>query len=309
MFKIILYLALAATLLYAENSLELPYAQMLLWSKSTEATMQLRYSDAMDFAKKLRRRNDGAGCVLENIVRISIYDDKGDTLALLKAGKQLETCNTQGLWEALRKFEIGFVQGETGHSVKGAMTTRSAAKEFEESESLEARAFFAIYAYYVDKGFSWVPFKSDNRELYLNVLDTASVQSERFWPLFLTPLIWMYYDNENFANGLALAERGLARAPKHPVLLQIKADMLYKLKRYSEAAAIYEQSANDYLKRTGESIRYWCSVLNLIRIWHDLGDSSKSAVWKAKLNNQKFKELKNWMPESLMDDLKKKKLL
>ena len=302
--------ALAAFCLADEPlTLSLPQGQAELWTKATSATMALRYGEAFELAKKLRAENEGAGCVLENIVRISVYDDKGDTAALQKAGNYLESCKTAGLWDALRRFEMGFVQGETGHSVKGAMTTRSAAKAFEDSKELEARAFFAIYAYYIDKSFSWVPFKSDNRELYLATLDSASQKSERFWPLFLTPLIWMHYDKEDFATGLKLAERGLKRAPNHPVMLQIKADMLYRLKKYDEAAEIYERSATDYLKRTGKSIRYWCSVLNLIRIYSDKGDKAKADAWRKLLDDPKYNELKSWMPGSLMDDLKKKKLI
>ena len=308
---IFLTLFVLATVCFADEplTLSLPKEQAELWSKATSATMALRYGDAFEISKQLRSRNEGAGCVLENVVRISVYDDKGDTASLIKAGTLLESCKTEGLWDALRRFEIGYVQGETGHSVKGAMTTRSAAKAFEESKELEARAFFAIYAYYIDKSFSWVPFKSDNRELYLATLDSASQKSERFWPLFLTPLIWMHYDKEDFATGLKLAERGLKRAPNHPVMLQIKADMLYRLKKYDEAAGIYERSAADYLKRTGKSIRYWCSVLNLIRIYSDKGDRAKAEQWRKTLDDPKYNELKAWMPGSLMDDLKKRKLI
>ena len=287
---IFLALFVLATVCFADEplTLSLPKEQAELWSKATSATMALRYGDAFEISKQLRSRNEGAGCVLENVVRISVYDDKGDTASLIKAGTLLESCKTEGLWDALRRFEIGYVQGETGHSVKGAMTTRSAAKAFEESKELEARAFFAIYAYYIDKSFSWVPFKSDNRELYLATLDSASQKSERFWPLFLTPLIWMHYDKEDFATGLKLAERGLKRAPNHPVMLQIKADMLYRL---------------------GKSIRYWCSVLNLIRIYSDKGDRAKAEQWRKTLDDPKYNELKAWMPGSLMDDLKKRKLI
>lgn len=304
---------LAAALSFAGSAdtlgLTLPEAQMEMWNKATSLTMQLKYGEAMEQAKKLRADNEGVGCLLENVVRISIYDDKGDTTALLKAGNLLEKCKTQGLWEALRKFEIGYVQGETGHSVKGAMTTRSAAGLFEDSKELEARAFYAIYAYYIDQSFSWVPFKSDNRAQYLAVLDSASLQSKRFWPLFLTPLIWMYYDKQDFERGLKLSERGLSKAPNHPVFLQIKADMLYCLKRYDEAAKIYEASAASYEKRTGKSIRYWCAALNLIRIYHDAGKKDKSAEWKAKLDDPAYKKLEKWMPESLIDGLKDKDLL
>ena len=261
-FRILTVLTVCAACLWAEDapSLKLSAGQNGLWVQATSATMALRYGDAMEAAKKLRSENEGAGCVLENIVRISVYDDKGDTTALQKAGQLLEKCKTEGLWDAL-------------------------------------------------KSFSWVPFKSDNRELYLATLDSASKKSERFWPLFLTPLIWMHYDKEDFSTGLSLADRGLSRAPNHPVMLQIKADMLYRLKRYDEAARIYEKSAADYLKRTGESIRYWCSVLNLVRIYHDAGKKEKAAEWRAKLDSPKYRALKGWMPGSLMDDLEKRKLL
>ncbi|MCF0215586.1 MAG: hypothetical protein HUK21_03840 [Fibrobacteraceae bacterium] len=271
--------------------------------------MALKYSEALTTAKKVGAVNKGVGCILESIVRVSMYDDKGDTASLIRAGKDLENCDVSGMWNALRKFEMGYIQNETGHSVKGAMQTRSAAKIFEDSKELEPRAFYAIYAYYIDQSFSWVPFKSDRRKEYLSTLDSATINSSRFWPLFLVPLIWMHYDNGNFEKGLKLSERGLQKAPNHPVMLQIKADMLYRLKRYSEAASIYEASASDYLERTGKSIRYWCSILNLIRIYHDAGNSEKKSLYQKKIKDPEFESLKHWMPGSLMGDLKKRNLI
>ena len=290
-------------------SLSLPAPLMELAERATARSMALDYDGALSLAKQVRAKDAGAGCVLENVVLVSRYDDLGDTLSLQRAGANLEKCTATGLWEALRKFEIGYVQNETGHSVKGAMTTRSAAKLFEESPELEARAFFAIYAYYVDNSFSWVPFKSDRRAEYLAVLDSASSASKRFWPLFLTSLVWMYYDKGDFNAGLKLSLRGLAKAPDHPVLLQIKADMLYKLRRYKEAAAIYEKSAADYLKRTGKSIRYWCAVMNLVRIYADKGDSQKAESWRKELSDPEFAKWRRWMPASLVDDLESRDLL
>ena len=290
-------------------SLSLPAPLMELAERATARSMALDYDGALSLAKQVRAKDAGAGCVLENVVLVSRYDDLGDTLSLQRAGANLEKCTASGLWEALRKFEIGYVQNETGHSVKGAMTTRSAAKLFEESPELEARAFFAIYAYYVDNSFSWVPFKSDRRAEYLAVLDSASSASKRFWPLFLTSLVWMYYDKGDFNAGLKLSLRGLTKAPDHPVLLQIKADMLYKLRRYKEAAAIYEKSAADYLKRTGKSIRYWCAVMNLVRIYADKGDSQKAESWRKELSDPEIAKWRRWMPASLVDDLKSRDLL
>lgn len=308
--RVLTIMLLLAAFSFGETlSLALPDSMESLVEKATAQTMSLDYKAALKTAESLKAKDEGVGCVIESIVRVSMYDDLGDTNALVKASASLEKCKTQGLWQGLQMFELGFVQNEQGHSFKGAMKTRSAAKLFEESKELDPQAFYAIYAYYVDQSFSWLPFKSDNRSHYLSVLDSASKISKRFWPLFLTPLIWMYYDKEDFKKGLELSERGLRKTPNHPVLLQIKADMLYRLKRYDEAAKIYEQSAESYLKRTGKSIRYWCSVLNLIRIYNDKGDKDKAASWREKLKDPMFKAQEKWMPGSLMDDLKKRKLL
>ena len=292
-----------------ELSFALSPTQNALAEQVTQKTMELNYVEAFNLARKLRLENDGVGCVFQNIIRVSMYDDKGDTTSLKVAAKNLETCKTEGLWDTLRNFEIGYVLTETGHSVKGAMQTRSAASQFEDAKDYESKAFYAIYAYYVDNSFGWLPFKSDNREAYLKILDSGSLRSARFWPLFLTPLIWMHYDRKDYKTGLSLAERGLKKAPNHPVMLQIKADMLYRLERYDEAATIYEKSAADYLERTGKSIRYWCSVLNLIRIYHDAGDDAKSAEQRQKLNDPDYQKLKKWMPGSLIDDLTDRKLI
>ena len=90
---------------------------------------------------------------------------------------------------------------------------------------------------------------------------------------------------------------------------QIKPDMLYRLNRYDEAAAIYEKSAADYLERTGKTIRYWCSILNLIRIYHDAGDETKAEEQRKKLNDPDYQKQKKWMPGSLIDDLNDRKLI
>lgn len=308
--RILLIALTFVALAFGESaSLALPEPLMTQAVQMTERSMALDYAGAMELAKNVRKSDDGVGCVLENIVRVSRYDDLGDTAALIAAGTNLEKCVSTGLWEALRKFELGYVQSESGHSVKGAMTTRSAAKLFEESPEQEARAFYAIYAYYIDKSFSWVPFKSDRRSEYLAVLDSAATGSRRFWPLFLTSLVWMHYDKGDFNAGLKLSMRGLSKAPNHPVLLQVKADMLYKLKRYKEAAAIYEKSADDYLVRTGKSIRYWCAAMNLVRIYADMGDKAKAEQWQKLLSDPVFKQMRQWMPGSLIDDLESRGVL
>lgn len=267
------------------------------------------YPAASSTAKEIASADSGVACVVEGMVKIGRYDDLGDTTALQNASKHLSNCKSSGFWDALRIFELGYAQSELGHSVKGAMNTRSAAKIFEDSKNTDARAFYAIYAYYMDGALAWIPFVSDNRPSHLKALQTAATTSKLFWPLFTTSLIWMHYDREEYGESLKLAENALTNSPNHPVFLQIKADMLYRLKKYEQAASIYEQSAIDYQKRTGKSIRYWCSAANLVRIYADMKNEQKQKQWQSELRSDEFKKIKRWMPGSLMDDLKKRNLL
>lgn len=274
-----------------------------------EKILERKYGEAFLFSKKVGEKNAGVACVLEGMVSIGRYDDLGDTLAIIDAQKKLSSCKASGLWEALRVFELGYAQSELGHSVKGAWNTRSAAGVFENSPEVSPRAFYAIYAYYMDGAFSWLPFVSDDRPSHLKSLLDGALQSKWFWPLFTTSLSWMYYDRGEYDLAIELVDKALAKVPGHPVFLQIRADMLYRKGNFSEAAKIYEASASDYLNRSGKSIRYWCAVANLVRIYHDGKNEEASSTWKKELQSEEFKKIRKWMPHSLMDDLKKRDLL
>jgi len=270
---------------------------------ATQKTMAQDYEGALVSLKKIELVNKGVACVLKSIVLISRYDDLGDTLDLQRAAADLNSCQVQGVWDALRNFQLGFVQSQMGHSVKSAFTTRSAASSFKNNPDLDARGFFSIYAYYVDNSFSWLPFVSDQRVLHLTNLNQASQESKLFWPLFSTSLIWMYFDRGEFEKGLEIAKRILKDYPNHSVFLQIKADMLYKMNRYDEAQKIYLRSVDEYHQKTGPSIRYWCSVANLVKIYKAKGDAEQALKWKQRLSSDDFSSLKKWIPSSVLQGL------
>lgn len=273
-----------------------------------DQALNTNYAASFLAIEKIHSQNPGVACVLKNIVRLTKFDDLGDTLALEKAAEELADCQADGAWDVLREFELGYAKSAQGHSFKGALATRRAAKKFEDSQDKDARAIYSIYAYYVEDGFGFLPFISDDREDHLKILEERAAHSPLFWAIFATPLAWMYYDKEEYDKALAVVERSLAKSPKNPIFIQMKADMLYKQKRYAEAAAIYENSAAEYLKRSGKSVRYFCAIGNLARIYLDAGKENLSRQNAEKLNDPDYKKIENWMPESLVKDLKKKKL-
>ncbi len=276
--------------------------------RAFELALRTKYSESYDVIQKIQTKDSGAACVIRGIVKLSEFDDVGDTLALFKSEEELIRCNAKGAWDVLREFELGYVRSAMGKSVKGALETRKAAKKFKDSEDPEARAFYAIYAYYVEDGLSFLPFVSDNREAHLKSLEQSVEKSALFWALFATPLAWMYYDKEEYGKALGVVERALSKAPGNPVFLQMKADMLYKAGRFAEAAKIYERSASDYLKRTGKSVRYFCAVGNLARIYLAMGEAQKAKEETKLLGDAEYQKIEKWMPASLVKDLKKKGL-
>lgn len=303
-----IFLGSTATVASEASLFTLPETLQSEAKHTFDFALQTNYSEAYAAIQKIQDKKPGAACVIRGIVRLSEFDDTGDTLALFTAEKELSKCSAEGSWDILREFELGYAHTAMGHSIKGALGTRKAAKKFEDAEDLDAQAFYAIYAYYVDDGLSFLPFVSDHREDYLKILEKGADRSELFWALYATPLAWMYYDRQEYAKALEVVERSLAKSPKNPVFLQMKADMLYKLERFTEAAKIYERSASDYLNRTGKSVRYWCAIGNLARIYREMGNSEKSLQNADLFKSPEYKKIEKWMPASLVKDLKKKNL-
>lgn len=273
-------------------------------------TLSQRYDAAMRAADSLIPSNPAHASFFQNMVRLSRFDDLGDTNDLQRARQSLERAPfTEPFWEALRLFQLGFVKAEQKQSLGAALTTRKAAKVFAGMPSLEAKAFYAIYAYYLDGATTWLPFKSDHRLEHIASLERAQAESTYFWPLFATSLVWMRFDRKEYPLALRLVEGMLARAPAHPVFLQMKADMLFRLGRYPEAAQLYEQSALDYARRSPGSIRWWSAAGNLVRIYAAQGDSLRLQKWQAHFAKPAFSKIRPWLPASLMDSLESSQLL
>ena len=116
--RIITLCFLVCGLVFADGpSFALSPSQNALAEQITQKTMELDYVEAFNLARKLRLENDGVGCLFQNIIRVSLYDDKGDTASIKAAAKNLKSCKLEGLWDALRNYEIGYVLLETGHGI------------------------------------------------------------------------------------------------------------------------------------------------------------------------------------------------
>jgi len=253
-----------------------------------ERIYKTEYSEAFKEISKLPQ-NDSNICVLKGIVFISRFDDLGDTLDLDSALSVLTKCKAGDFWEPLRRYEIGLLNSILGNTIKSIKETREAALIFAKREDLDSKAFHAIYGYYSDALITWLPFISSRRITYMANLKTGFEQSKMFSPVFGNSLIWMLYDNKKYFVALEIVNSILEKYPEHPVFMQTKADILFKIGRGEEAVSIYEQSEALYAKRSPNSIRYWCAVANLAKM-------TKDNFWKEKLQSKEYQAIKRWIP-------------
>jgi tetratricopeptide (TPR) repeat protein len=237
-------------------------------------------------------KEDSSACVLKGIAFVSRFDDLGDTLDLDSALLALEKCKARDLWEPLRRYEIGLINSILGNTIKGIRETRDAALIFEQKEDMNSKAFYAIYGYYAEMLTNWLPFVESKKEIYLADLKKGFEHSRLFSPIFGNTLIWMFYDNKKYASALNVVNYLLERYPKHPVISQTKADMLFRMKHAQEAISIYKESEALYAKRAPNSIRYWCAVANLAKM-------TDEPVWKEKLKSREYRLIKHWMPSGI----------
>ena len=260
---------------------------LLFFSFSFSANVEnvLEYIYKTEYGKAFSEisEEDSNACVLKGIIYVSRFDDLGDTLDLDSASYILKICKSNSFWEPLRRYNIGLISSIRGKTAKSFMEVRGAVQILAERTDVDSKAFYAIYGYATS-------FFNSKKRTYLADLKTGFEQSKMFSPVFGNSLIWYLYEEKGYAEALDITNVLLERYSEHPVFLQTKADMLFKLGKADEAISIYRQSEQLYAKRAPNSIRYWCAVANLAKM-------TGEDVWKKKLKSENYRRIKHWMPE------------
>ena len=257
------------------------------FSFSANAEKVLEYVYKTEYGKAFSEisEEDSSACVLNGIIYISRFDDLGDTLDLDTASYILKICKSNDFWEPIRHYQNALLSSILGKTIKSFMQARTAAQIFEKRTDTDSKAFYAIYGYAVS-------FSKSIKNTYLADLKAGFEQSKMFSPVFGNSLIWYLYEEKKYAEALDIANALLKRYSEHPVILQTKADMLFKLGKVDEAVTIYKQSEQFYAERAPNGIRYWCAVANLAKMTGDV-------FWKEKLKSEEYILIKHWIPKGI----------
>jgi len=296
-------------------------------------TLNSNYNLADQKSRQMRKDQPWhpGGCVLQAMNTLARYDDLGNPKLLQAARKTLQECATDlqktmdqssrdelsqsenRFWMGFIHFQDGYAATELGENLNGALSMRKGAKILEELKVYrDAQALYSIYGYYIDqltKGISWMPWVDDNRDQYIGSIREAAINSPYFSPLFATTLTWVHYDRQEYTKAMNLVKLLQKKSPNHRVFEQMEADMLFRMGNFQKARDIYEQSLTRYSTVAPQSVRWFCAIGNLMRICQDQGDLAGVTKYQKLLQQPKWKNIKPFMPGSLLKDLERRNLL
>jgi len=293
-----------------------------------------KYSDAELTLKSSIPENFSGYLYFNGLFNCTVYNDLGDTAALAKAKRSWETLHLElkkksksssfssesekkeALYFGLTLLQLSYVSTIYGKLLPAALHARDGMKILKKvPEYIEAQCASQTHEYYkknLMKVFSWLPFVDTDRTKPRKFLENHYHKSRYLSPIFLTPLIWMKFDNGLYHEGLDLTRNFLKKYPDNRIFRLIEADFLYKLKEYEKAAAIFETIKLEYHQMYSHPSRdhfiqigYLSAVGNLVRIYHDTknkdGYIKNATIWFSK----ETKNNRKWLPKSLIKDLKR----
>lgn len=261
------------------------------------------------------------------LVLFNRFNDLGDTAALSQAAALWQSvvtpaapfpaADTQNLsaYAGLSELQLSYVASITGHSVRAALCGRKAESLLKPLRGLaEADAALALFEYYqaaLLKGVDWLPFVHPDLDGPRDRLAAAVPRSRYLRGVLQTSLLWLYYDDGRFDQGLALIRTFLARYPENRLYQEMEADFRFRRKEFASARDLHESLKEEYVRVKNASAcaaclptGYLSAVGNLAKDYAALhqGDLREKhlRIW----SSPEFTEVLPWLPASLRREVK-----
>jgi len=266
------------------------------------------------------------------LIHMGVFNDLGDTSALSKAqsawldlrGKiELHQKNKTkpkdlilplDLYYGLTLVQLSYIYQIKHQSIKSIFLGKKGIKFLRKQKKyVESICVFAIYEYYKQQlleYFDWVPFVSGDSKKARSKLLQNYKKSPYLGNIMLNSLIWMYFDEGLYKEGLVLTDTFLKKYPNNRLFRSIRADLMYKLGRNKESKNLFEEIKKDYetLYETYPSnkcikIPYLSILGNLARVNHELGNEKEKEKYLKIWFSKETKKVEKWLPKSLVEDL------
>ncbi len=265
-----------------------------------------------------------ARAYFRGLVGINRFNDLGDTAALTAAENgwerldQAEDTSSSSvrkdphypLYRGLAELQMSYVANLTGGRIRAALLGRKAVKLLApQSGFAEAKAALALYEYYkaeLIKGVDWLPFVKSDREKPLSQLEAAIPQSRYLQEILRTSLLWIYYDQGRYEDGIKPIEGFLARYPRSRPYRAMLADFRYRRGDLDSAQRIHEALTGEYLglqrlypRPAYLPLGYLSSVGNLAKIAASRKQKDRLNAQLAIWHSPAYSGMMKWLPASL----------
>jgi len=219
------------------------------------------------------------------------------------------------LYAGLGQLQLSYVASLTGHSLRAANAARKSASLLGPLRgAAEADAALSLYDYYkasLLKGFDWLPFLRADMDGPVRRLENALSRSRYLREVLQTSLLWLYYDEGRFGEGLALIRGFLSRYPGNRLYRQILGDYHFRSGSLDSARAVQESLLAEYsamgAKRAPPGclpLGYLSAVGNLVKIHSALGQEHLRRKYLVIWSESGFREVMPWLPASLRREVK-----
>jgi hypothetical protein len=295
---------------------------------------QQKYKTADSLLNRGFNGNEPGYLYFKGLLFCTVFNDYGDTSSLNHSKhyweKLKESIEKEGnisnkkssvplaLYHGLTLMQISYISSVKYHFFNSILQARSGIKILKrQNHFLEAQCAVQIYEYYKNdllKSLNWLPFFEVDKTKQRRFLEQNYSRSRYLAIIFLTPLIWMQFDEGKYQKGLDFTRSFLNKFPENRIYRLMEADFYYKMKKYAQSAEIFEDIKSEYLKIYSElnkkkciKINYYCAAGNLVRVYDAMrnqeGKNRNAAIWFS----DECDKVRKWLPASLVKDLKRYK--
>ncbi len=292
-----------------------------LFDQATSYSDQQQYDSAITILNEYHA-SDSSVLYIQTftaILYMNAFDDLGDTNTLYSADSILSLSQSSFeqrkqhsihdlFWYNIVLLQRAFIMQFHGNTMKSALQIRTASKDLKELTTLkDAQAFAAVYDYYIENTFSWVPFNDSKQAIPPIVY--SSIHSRWFKQYFIHTLSWIYYEEKRFDKALNTIGLFLSAHPNNRVSLQIKADLLFAKGDNILAETFYLESLKTYNNVAPGSVRHLCAIGNLALIQKKKNNAKMLIHYMSLSTAPQNKHMHKWLPPSLIESLQENDIL
>jgi len=132
-------------------------------------------------------------------------------------------------------------------------------------DCFDAYAGLGNFHYWTSR-YQWLPGITDTRNLGIQELKMAIERGEYLNSLAAYNLVWIYYVEGDYLQGLGLTEKILKEHPKNRLFMRAQGDIYFRMENFNEAQIVYENLIK--LFEADQTIDYLQVRLKLAQIYY-----------------------------------------